>query len=515
MCGIAVAIDWDGAETIVQQLIAGLLHRGDITDPLVTLGNRTAMCTRRLRIVDPAHGIQPTASFDERLLVCFNGEIYNHVALRKELEAEGASFRSTCDTEVVANALRLWGTGAIKRLRGMFAFVAIDVATGAFVAARDPLGVKPLYLIESHDGILFCSEIRPLLNAIDYGRVLPLPPGHVLTRTSLDPYYLLPSPTSLGCGSTVELDRLLTEAVRVRIPDDQPVAMFFSGGIDSTLVIHYARRYCSSLPCYVVAGRGSPDALHARRYADATGLDLREVEITASDAALLPLCRTVVETLETFEPAVVRPSLYAYRLSECVHRDGFRVALCGEGADELFAGYEPLEAAFAKSERLGRYVQTQCLEMMHRANLQRVDRCSMRFQLEVREPFLDRTIVEYARGLDRSALVNYAAGVPIGKAPLRELYDVYPSLLPTFIRDRKKLLFHDGVRGEGHARWWENIFEEAVTDADFRDGRREYEDYNLATKEELFLLRALASSMDVARVPHLRARLHLDTLFDL
>ena len=291
--------------------------------------------------------------------------------------------------------------------------------------------------------------------------------------------------------------------------------MFFSGGIDSTLVIHYARRYCSSLPCYVVAGRGSPDALHARRYADATGLDLREVEITASDAALLPLCRTVVETLETFEPAVVRPSLYAYRLSECVHRDGFRVALCGEGADELFAGYEPLEAAFAKSERLGRYVQTQCLEMMHRANLQRVDRCSMRFQLEVREPFLDRTIVEYARGLDRSALVNYAAGVPIGKAPLRELYDVYPSLLPTFIRDRKKLLFHDGVRGEGHARWWENIFEEAVTDADFRDGRREYEDYNLATKEELFLLRALASSMDVARVPHLRARLHLDTLFDL
>ena len=131
--------------------------------------------------------------------------------------------------------------------------------------------------------------------------------------------------------------------------------------------------------------------------------------------------------METFEPAVIRPSLYTYLLSERIHQDGFRVALCGEGADELFAGYEPLEYAFMQSNGLGRYVQKQCLSMMHRANLQRVDRCSMRFQLEIREPFLDQTVVGYASELDKSALVKQTGEAPVGKAPLRALYDLYPA----------------------------------------------------------------------------------------
>lgn len=108
MCGIAVAIDCDGAEFVVRRLIDGILHRGDVTDPLVTVGDRIAMRTRRLRIVDAAHGIQPLASFDERFLVSFNGEIYNHAELRRELQALGVRFRTECDTEVVANVLRVW-----------------------------------------------------------------------------------------------------------------------------------------------------------------------------------------------------------------------------------------------------------------------------------------------------------------------------------------------------------------------------------------------------------------------
>src|SRR5271154_2201590 len=181
MCGIAVAINWDGGEAAVRSLIAGMLHRGDVTDPLVTVGNNIAMCTRRLRIVDAAHGVQPQASFDERFLVSFNGEIYNHVDLRQELEALGVRFRTGCDTEVVANVLRAWGQGGIRRLAGMYAFVAVDTATGEFLAARDPFGVKPLYLIQAPKGFLFCSEIKPLLDAAD-GEVLLLPPGYLLTK---------------------------------------------------------------------------------------------------------------------------------------------------------------------------------------------------------------------------------------------------------------------------------------------------------------------------------------------
>ena len=510
MCGIAVAVDWDGAGTAVQRLIAGMLHRGDVTDPLVMVGNDIAMCTRRLRIVDAAHGVQPQASFDERFLVSFNGEIYNHAELRQELQARGVHFRTACDTEVVANVLRLWGQGGIQRLAGMYAFVAVDTATGEFLAARDPFGVKPLYLIQSSKGFLFCSEIRPLLAATEDDDVLLLPPGYMLTRHFCGRHYNPPSSTVSSAASPQELDRILSEAVRVRMPSDLPVAALFSGGIDSTLVTHYARRFCPAMPGYIAVGANAPDHVYAKRYAEETGLDLREVAVEAPGAKTLGLIETVVDTVETFEPAVIRPSLHTYLLSQRIHQDGFRVALCGEGADELFAGYSPLETAFMQSNGAGRYVQKQCLGMMHRANLQRVDRCSMQFQLEIREPFLDQAVVGYASELGEAALMKHTGTAPVGKAPLRALYDLYPSELPASIRDRRKMLFHEGAGGEVEESGWLGLFEAALSDADFHDGQRAFSDFSVATKEELFYLQILAGKMDVKRIPHLRGRLRLD-----
>ena len=510
MCGIAVAIDWDGGGTAVRHLIAGMLHRGDVTDPLVTIGSRIAMCTRRLRIVDAPHGVQPQASFDARFLVSFNGEIYNHAALRRELQALGVRFRTECDTEVVANVLRTWGAQGIKRLAGMFAFVAVDTANGEFLAARDPFGVKPLYLIRSGGGFLFCSEIQPLLDATDGADVLLLPPGRMLTRNFYRPHYSLPSPMDSRAASTEDLDRILSEAVRIRVPPDLPVAALFSGGIDSTLVVHYARRSYPALPGYLAVGRNAPDQLYARRYADETGLDLREVRIEPHGPGTLSLVEKVVNAVETFEPAVIRPSLYTYLLSQRIHQDGYRVALCGEGADELFAGYSPLEHAFLRSNGAGRFMQKQCLDMMHRANLQRVDRCSMRFQLEIREPFLDQAVVTYGSELNGSALVKATSVAPIGKLPLRALYDRYSGELPRLIRDRQKMLFHEGADGEVEESGWLDLFETVLSDADFRDGQREFAEFEITTKEELFYIRTLAGKMDVARVPHLRGRLRLD-----
>jgi asparagine synthase (glutamine-hydrolysing) len=245
------------------------------------------MCTRRLRIVDPAHGEQPQASFDGRFLVSFNGEIYNHVALRQRLESIGISFKTECDTEVLANVIGVWGAAGIRELAGMYAFVAIDTATGAFLAARDPFGVKPLYFIRSDGGFLFCSEIRPLLDATESGDVQFVPPGHMMTRESCEPHYELPTPAALGPGSPRELDRILSEAVRRRIPSGLPVASLFSGGIDSTLVVHYGRQFAPAMPGYVVVGGDSPDLAFARHYADQTDLDLREVHVDVEAGAML------------------------------------------------------------------------------------------------------------------------------------------------------------------------------------------------------------------------------------
>lgn len=509
MCGIAVAINFDGAEAAVRRLIAGMLHRGDVTDPLVTVGKNIAMCTRRLRIVDAARAVQPQASFDQRLLVCLNGEIYNHGKLRTELEGLGIKFRTASDTEVVANVLRMWGADGIRRLAGMYAFVAIDSESGEFLAARDPFGVKPLYLVHSQAGLLFCSEIRPLLETTENDDVLLLPPGYVLTRNVCNPHYRLPAPKALTTGSPSELDRILSNAVGSRLPPDLPAAVLFSGGIDSTLVTHYARRHRSDIPGYIAVGSTAPDYSFAKVYADRTGLDLREIDLESQCDDRLSLIDMIVNTVETFEPAVIRPSLHTYLVAKRIHEDGFRVALCGEGADELFAGYEPLELAFSRTTDLGRRVQQQCLGMMHRANLQRVDRCSMRFQLEIREPFLDLSVVAYANGLDRSGLVRQAGDVATGKAALRALYDLYPAELPTVIRDRQKLPFNEGAEGDVAASGWLDLFEAALSDADFRDGQAEFAEFEIATKEELFFMRILADSMDVRRVPHLRGRLRL------
>jgi asparagine synthase (glutamine-hydrolysing) len=511
MCGIAVAIDWDDAEAVVSRMIAAMAHRGDIDDPVVAPAKTTAMATRRLRIVDAEHGVQPQFSADSRFLVSFNGEIYNHQALRRELEGLGIQFHTRSDTEVLANALRVWGAGALPRLVGMYAFVAYDLKTGEFLAARDPLGVKPLYLIQSEGGFLFASEIRPLLDASETGEVLLLPPGHALTRTVFKPFARLgPEPGApLMADDPATLDRILDEAVRIRIPPDLPFATFMSGGVDSTLIAHYAARYRPAAPGYFLGGADAPDYAYAARFAERSGYDLRLAPLPEDTTGLIG---AVVSTVESFEPSVVRDALCGYLLSQAASRDGFRVALCGEGADELFAGYAPMEAAYAEGPAFGDPVRAELLAGMHRSNLQRVDRCGMRFGLEVREPFLDPAVIAYALGLDPTALVSEASGQPVGKQPLRRLFQLHPERLPREIAERTKLPMHRGSGfdvSQAEAPWGRHA-EATISDRDFADGQRQFAAYDLRRKEELLYLRALSQTLDLARVPHLAARERLN-----
>lgn len=513
MCGIAVAVDWDEAEASARRLVDGISHRGDVTDPVITPRRGIAMATRRLRIVDGTNAIQPMASFDGRLLVSFNGEIYNHAILRAELETLGVSFKTESDTEVLANALRMWGPNALLRLNGMFAFVAIDISTGEFLAARDPFGVKPLYVVRSSNGFLFCSEIQPLLNATDEGEVLLLPPGFLLTRSLCVRYSVRPSgsdnfPIQF---SPKKLDRMLSEAVRIRMPKDLPIVVMFSGGIDSTLVAHYARQFQPETPGYMLAGPDCPDYAYARRYADQTNFDLRILPFDPFSDQTFSLLDTIVEVVESFEPTVVRGSLCSYLIAQKIHQDGFRIAMCGEGADELFCGYPALADAFSLGNKEGFAVREQTLCYMHRAGLQRVDRCSMRFGIETREPFLDPSIVAHALRLDGAALVGTMGAEVQGKMALRGLYDLCPEKLPAFIRDRKKVGFDEGAgldTGTLTSRWVER-FEDVITDREFAGGKHEFEAFELTSKEELFYIRKLAARLDLARIPHLRGRLKL------
>jgi asparagine synthase (glutamine-hydrolysing) len=510
MCGFAVAIDWPGAETVVQRLVQGILHRGDVTDPLLRPTANTAMCTRRLRIVDAEHAVQPQISFNGRLAVSFNGEIYNHVELRRELADLGVDFKTESDTEVLANALQVWGYRALERFVGMYAFVAIDLVSGEFLAARDPFGVKPLYIIQSETGFLFCSEMRPLLQTVETGDVLLLPPGFALSRDNCARYKSPIYPrTDVPTESSAEtLDRILSEAVRLRLPPGLPVATLFSGGIDSTLVAHYARQFRPEAPGYFVGDVDAPDYPFAAAYADKTGYDLRLVPFDPESDEAFALIDEAVAVNESFEPNLIRPAVCALALNQRIHRDGYRVTLCGEGADELFCGYAPMEVAFNEGNAEGQPIRDEILLLMSRVSLQRVDRCSMRYQVETREPFLDPAVVNYALNLDAAALVRDLNGLPTGKAPLRDLYDLYPDQLPALIRDRTKVPFGEGtgldVSPQDSA--WKRRFNAAISDSDLREGQREFGGFRVQSKEELYYLRKLSETMDISRVPHLRDR---------
>jgi asparagine synthase (glutamine-hydrolysing) len=510
MCGIAVAVSWPNAHDIIAQLVQGIFHRGDITDPIFSPKNNIAMCTRRLRIVDADHAVQPQLSHDGRLAVSFNGEIYNYREIRQELIAAGVRFKTESDTEVLANALRVWGPAALERLVGMYAFVAIDIETGDFIAARDPFGVKPLYLIQTEFGLIFCSEIRPLLATIEFGDVLLLPPGYMLTREKCcrfkSPLHALHNP--VAAGSVRTLDRLLAEAVHKRIPGDLPVALMFSGGIDSTLVVHYTRQLRPNAPGYFAGSVDAPDYRYAAEYAELTKLDLRLVPFDPeSDEAFAQIDR-VIEVTESFEPSLLRGAAHSLAAAKQMHRDGFRVAMCGEGADELFCGYAPLEIAFQDNIVTGCEIRNECLGLMNRVNLQRVDRCSMRYQIEMREPFLDPAIANYALNLGAGALVRDVNGKATGKAALRDVYNLYPDTLPASIRDRSKVPFGaTAIREEASEDLsWKARFEETLSDRDLFEGKMEFEGFAIESKEELYYLRKLSRVMNLARVPHLRGR---------
>jgi asparagine synthase (glutamine-hydrolysing) len=383
MCGIAVALSWPGAARVVCGAIQAMLHRGDVTDELISPVTGSAFCTRRLRIVDPEHNRQPATSWDGRILVAFNGEIYNHGILRDELASHGVPFRTEGDAELLAAALSVWGGRALQRLSGMYAFVALDLGSGEFLAARDPLGIKPLYVLRLGEGWLFASEIAPLLHASEEGEVHAVPAGAFMTRRRLGRHFVLPSEAELRAAPTPQqLDATLSEAVERHLPSDLPVATFLSGGIDSTLIAHYARRLRPEAPGYFLGGSSSPDFPYAAAFAERSALDLRLVELPSSPDDLEQVLPDLAVAVEAFEPEVLREAYCNWLLAQAVQRDGYRVVLAGEGADELFAGYRPLEVGFAHSEAAGRDLRRQTLEQMGQTNLQRLDRCTMRFQVE-------------------------------------------------------------------------------------------------------------------------------------
>ena len=386
MCGIAGIQSPHGlppeAEPTVLRMLASIRHRGP-DEHGVYLDRDVALGSVRLSILDLASGQQPIANEDETRWIVFNGEIFNHVDLRAELEALGHRFATRTDTEVVLHAYEEFGPECLSRFNGQFAVAIWDESTRRLFVARDRLGVRPLFYARCGGRFYFASEIKALFNAVPFARRLnpavlrnvftywsplpgdtvfeaihELPPGHyamvdgdsVQITRYWQLHFLDPASDRTRYRATSEpalkdqLRDLLLDATRVRLRADVPVGAYLSGGLDSSLIAALIR-HCtpSRLRTFSIAFTDSnfDERDHQRLVARFLGTEHEVLEATHADIGrVFPdvIWHTEVPTLRT-APAPM------FMLSHRVRTANFKVVLTGEGADEFLAGYDIFKEA--------------------------------------------------------------------------------------------------------------------------------------------------------------------------
>jgi asparagine synthase (glutamine-hydrolysing) len=493
MCGI-VASHGGADPAALERMLERVAHRGPDDTGSIEVGDAW-LGHRRLSIVDLDAGQQPLEHPEGGFWLVGNGEIYNHEHVRARLG--GPESLTDSDNEVALRLLDAHGPDSLARLNGMFAVVAA-ADDGRFVAARDPVGIKPLYWARRDGAARFASE----MHAFDpdwQPYVEPFPPGCAWTPTgglvrfaTAIPEGRLeaPAPEDWARGTR----EALIASVERQLMGDVPVGAFLSGGLDSSLVAAiaaraYARR-SERLQTFAVGTEDSPDLAAARLVAEHIGSDHHERIYTARDA--LDVLPTVVRSIESFDPGLVRSAVPNFLLAEMTVRH-VKVVLTGEGADELFAGYDYLRDFPVAGDLHAELERT--VRALHNLNLQRCDRVTMAHGLEARVPFLDREMITWGMRLPPEAKLA-GPGVPEKKL-LREAFEGW---LPDALLWREKAEFGDG---SGARDVMSAVISETISDAEF-DAERGAVEPALRTKEELAYHRIFR-----AHLPGVRAEVAL------
>ncbi|HEX4542774.1 MAG TPA: asparagine synthase (glutamine-hydrolyzing) [Candidatus Acidoferrum sp.] len=371
MCGIAgfTTKTWSAPPERIREATATLIHRGPDQQG-VFHSNLFALGATRLKIIDLDHGNQPILTEDGDGGIVFNGEIYNHLAVRAELEKLGHPFESHSDTETVLRAFQQWDKDCFSRLRGMFAVALWSKSRKRIVLARDRMGIKPLYIARRGEDLFFGSELKALFVHPEIDRRLSLAgldcylalnyipspwtmvegigklaPGEWLEwndgQVSTGSYWRLPfgvSNTHTLDSAKEELDGLLQDAVREHLISDVPLGVWLSGGVDSSTILHYAAKASNSqLKTFSISfrGRSFDETPYVSRAAKQYETDHTELDLTPEEDL-----QGAIEKFAYFsdEPSADAGALPVWFLSKLC-KEKTTVALSGEGADELFGGY--------------------------------------------------------------------------------------------------------------------------------------------------------------------------------
>lgn len=491
MCGI-VAVWGRPEKKLAETMLARIKHRGPDDSGVKSIG-AGVLAQARLSILDIPGGHQPMVNERGDLAVTFNGEIYNHLELRRALEPRHL-FSTRSDTEVLLHLYEEEGEDMLSRLDGMFAFAL--AGPGGLLLARDPLGIKPLYYGRLGNLFLAASEIKAFppmdeLRALPAGHFLILSGDDSIAKQGLPVPRVYCSPTNVTPFIAIppveellsELRRRLESAVLKRLMSDVPVGVFLSGGLDSSLVAAFMRPHVLKLHSFTAGMKGAPDLDAAREVAKALGTEHHELVYTKKD--VLEALPSVINHLESFDAPLVRSAIPNFFLARLASRH-VKVVLSGEGADELFAGYAYLgqkKVGAALREELDRIT-----ERLQDTNLQRGDRMTMASGLEARVPFLDLSLVRF---VSRLPIEMIAPGPErMEKWLLRE---ACRGLLPDQILGRRKLKFSEGA---GSSTVIEEAAAKKISPEEFSREREPLHGLRLRSPEELAYYRIWRKAFD-------------------
>jgi len=417
-------------------------------------GEKAIIAHERLSIVDPQSGRQPLYSKDRKLILGVNGEIYNHREIRARYKNR-YEFLTQSDCEVILALYHDKGKDFMEDLNGIFAFVLYDERNDCYLAARDHIGIIPLYMgWDSFGNFYFSSELKALEGICK--KIEVFPPGHYYYSKDgeLKKWYNRDwtsyDAVRDNTGTIAELRTALENAVHRQLMSDVPYGVLLSGGLDSSIISAVARKFAArrietndekeawwpQLHSFAVGLDGSPDLAAAQKVADHIGTVHHEIHFTVQEG--LDAIRDVIYFLETYDVTTVRASTPMYLMARVIKSMGVKMVLSGEGADEVFGGYLYFHKAPNAKEFHEETIRK--LSKLHLYDCLRANKSLAAWGVEGRVPFLDKEFLDVAMRLNPED--KMAKNGKMEKWILRKAFESY---LPESVAWRQKEQFSDGV----------------------------------------------------------------------
>lgn len=501
MCSILGILDIksDVSELRKQALVMSKKqrHRGPDWSGIYT-NEQAILAHERLAIVDMENGAQPLYSYDKKLVLAVNGEIYNHKQLEADLNIE-YKFQTRSDCEIINALYAEKGVGFLNDLNGIFAFVLYDNNSQSYLIARDHIGIVPLYTgYDEHGNFYVSSEMKALMDICK--KIEEFPPGHYLySKNNKAKKYYKPkwknfNSVKNNVSDSKKLRIALEEAVHRQLMSDVPYGVLLSGGLDSSIIAGIARKYAQrrveehdlkdawwpQLHSFAIGLRGSPDLKAAKEVSDFIGSVHHEFHFTIQEG--LDALHDVIYHIETYDVTTIRASTPMYLIARKIKSMGVKMVLSGEGADEIFGGYLYFHKA-PNAEALHEETVRK-LDQLHLFDCLRANKSMASWGVEARVPFLDKEFLDIAMTLNP---VDKLSGN--GKMEKQILRDTFADYLPPKILKRQKEQFSDGV-GYNWIDTLKKIAEKEVSDQQLKNAEYRFP-INTPLSKEAYMFRSI------------------------